>query len=565
MRIKSRLYSSLRSLFLLGCGAGAASLAIAQPSAQAGRLRSPWDDRLVTLTDASYTCPAKPMFARTTEAEGYYTDSHYSVIDPAKLAATEKADEDLTRLGQYAGKAADAYLEQGSRQAAQCAYALLAAAAKADAWTGRMPHLQGIYDQNWLLSGAGIAYLKVRNSGVGASGDDAAIAAWLARLAAPVSAYFDRQLGRPGSDAYNNHLYWAGLSLCAEGVATNDEATFLWGMDAYMRGVEAIRADGSLLAEMNRERRALHYQLYALGPLVMLAEFGEANGIDLYAEQSGALHRLVRFDTEALRDPDGFAETLGVAQDFKPPARGLEIGWAVPYAARFPDEAKALKLKEAIAAAPWLSFWQWGGAPPQPVLPRPALTPAQAAFEAKLKQGWDAEVARSFASDPSAEAAFLGDWCTMGDPASHSFIRRDEHGLSATNEHGDSSWARTAGKAEIAAPAWLGVKGSLSDGGRQIDWTNGTFWERCSAIGKAPQPFHLSGRWYSSVDSTHPCRLKQHGMQLKITCGRYGNAAGALQPDGTLSVTWSGRQIAGQVTADGRHILWANQTFWTHR
>ena len=59
-------------------------------------------------------------------------------------------------------------------------------------------------------------------------------------------------------------------------------------------GIEAI-PDGSLTAEMNRGEMALHYNLYALAPLIMLAELGLANGIDLYAYDDGAIHRPVKF------------------------------------------------------------------------------------------------------------------------------------------------------------------------------------------------------------------------------------------------------------------------------
>ncbi|GGG98413.1 alginate lyase family protein [Silvibacterium dinghuense] len=543
-------------------------MASGSATAQAARLRSPWDDRQIALTDAAYACPAIPAFARTTEVESAYIDSHYSIIDPVKEVAEEKADEPLTHLGQYAVRAADAYLAHGSRQAAQCTYALLTAAAKADAWTGKMPHRQGIYDQNWLLSGVAIAYLKVRNTGVGTAGEDAEIAAWMARLAVPVEVYFDQQLTHPGSDAYNNHLYWAGLSLCAQGIVGNHKAGFLWGMNAYRHGVEAIRGDGSLMAEMNRAGRALHYQLYALGPLVMLAEFGEANGIDLYAERNGALHRLVRFDVAAIEAPERIVKAVGVAQDYKPPASGLEIGWAVPYAARFPYAAKSLNLAEKIAAAPWVNFWQWGGAPPEPVLPRPALSAEDAAFEAQLKHDVAAEYARVFPENRAAESAIAGDWCTMGDPASHDTIARSADGLIATTDHGDSSQARVLQTekdkaAEIVAPGWLSVTGALDKSGTQIDWSNGTFWERCSAIHPAKQPLSLSGAWYGNVDFSQPCDVKQHGMRLTMACGKFGDATGELHADGSLDTDWSGRQIAGVVTPDGRHILWANQTYWT--
>lgn len=335
-------------------------LLLAVTASHAETLRSPWDDLKITLSDAPYTCPETPKFAKTLNVEGYYTDSHYSVIDPAKKAAYEKADQELVHLGQYAGAAADAYLNKGSKGAAACVYTLLDAAAKADAWAGDMPRGQGVYDQNWMLSGTAIPYLKVRNSGAGTPEQDAEIQKWFRHVATQVRDYFDEKHQRPNSDAWNNHMYWAGLSIAAQGIADNDKGAFKWGMAAYHQGVEAIEPDGSLKAEMNRESMALHYQLYALGPLIMLAELGEANGIDMYNQNHGAIHRLVKFDVAALEDPSIIAKAAGVQQRVSYPVSGQEIGWAVPYVKRFPDP----RLSAMIAKAPWVGFWQWGGAPP---------------------------------------------------------------------------------------------------------------------------------------------------------------------------------------------------------
>jgi poly(beta-D-mannuronate) lyase len=328
---------------------------------RAEELRSPWDGVKVEQTAVAYSCPTLPPFAKTLNINTYYTDTHASIIDPQKLAAFQEAAEAPTHFGQFAGAAADAYLSKGSRAAALCVYSLLDAAAKAEAWAGKMPGFQGVYMQNWELSGVAIPYLKVRQSKVGTPEQDAAIQRWLRLLAGRVREYFDVQIGKPDSDGWNNHLYWAGLAVAAEGIADEDRDGFNWGIMAYRRGLDAIQPDGSLTAEMNRAQMALHYHLYSVGPLIMLAELGEANGLDLYSEDHDAIHRLVNFCVAGLEDPTLLERRTGVPQVVPHPLAGLEIGWGVPYAHRFPNQ----RISSLIATAEWTRFWQWGGTPPE--------------------------------------------------------------------------------------------------------------------------------------------------------------------------------------------------------
>jgi poly(beta-D-mannuronate) lyase len=335
-------------------------LAVAATGARADKLLSPWDNVKVVTSDAPYACPAPPPFASTVEIGSYYIDSHASVIDPQKLAAFQKASDASTHLSQFAALAADAYLAKGSRAAALCVYSLLDAAAKAGAFAGKMPGFQGVYLQNWLLSAVAISYLKVRPSGLGTPAQDVEIQKWFALLAARVREYFDAEVVRLGSDGENNHIYWAGLAVAAQAIANDDHDAGQWALGAYRMGLHAIQPDGSLPAEMNRGQMALHYHLYALGPLILLAEFGEANGLDLYAEEDGALHRLVKFCIAGLEDPTLLQKRTGVAQVVTLPYAGSDIGWAVPYVRRFPNQ----QLSAFIAKAPWVRYSTWGGAPP---------------------------------------------------------------------------------------------------------------------------------------------------------------------------------------------------------
>lgn len=327
---------------------------------RADPLKSPWDGRPVPLTDAAYTCPDPPPFSKSLDAESYYSDAHHSIIDPVKKAAYERAAEAPDHLGQWTTQAADAYLRHGSRAGAQCVYTLLSAAAAAKAWSASMPTGQAHYVQKWLLAGTAMAYLKVRNTGVGTLEQDKEIQKWFGLLADQVIDYVDDKMKNPNSDAWNNHRYWAGLAVCAAGIARNNSREFHFGMEAFKAGVDEIGPSGVLPRELQRAGMALHYHLYALAPLIMLAELGEANGMDMYSENHNAIDRLANLCEHGLLHPEIFEKATGVQQNMPDKIAGATIGWAVPYVRRHPDA----QLSAWIAQAEYTSFWQWGGLPP---------------------------------------------------------------------------------------------------------------------------------------------------------------------------------------------------------
>ena len=257
-------------------------------------------------------------------------------------------------------RAADTYRTMGSRAAAQCAVAQILSLAQEHALTGKMSSSQAYYVQGWVVGAIAIAYLKVRDLNIQTPQQAETIGAWMHSIGEQTKNYYDSHK-RPGrGDAQNNHLYWAGVELVAIGVAANNRKDFDWAMATYDNGVNQIQPDGSLPLEMARGGRALHYHLYALAPLVLLAEFSEANHLDLYAHANGAIHRLVTFSIAGVKDPAPFVKATGVQQEISKTLDGDQIGWAPPYVQRFPN----LTLEQYIKSATNLSVYYLGGLPP---------------------------------------------------------------------------------------------------------------------------------------------------------------------------------------------------------
>ena len=327
----------------------------------ARHLRSPWDGKGVTLTNVAYACPSVNHLSPDLSTDRFYSDSKSSIIDPAKWKAYVESSGPVKQLGQQIVDAADAYRTTGSREAAQCAVRHMDAAAIDRVFTGKMSSNQAYYVQGWVIGAIAIAYLKVRDSGLVLAQQKRDILRWIVEVVHQTSTYYDSRRQKETGDSQNNHLYWAGVEISAAGVAANNRKLFNWGMDAYRAGIAEIGSDGTLALEMKRGQRALHYHLFAVSPLVYLAEFGEDNGLKLYADHDYAIKKLAVISTQGLIDNSLFAKASGIAQDTPNGApTAEEISWAKIYVARFPDPA----ISKLLAQAASLSYMYLGGLPP---------------------------------------------------------------------------------------------------------------------------------------------------------------------------------------------------------
>jgi poly(beta-D-mannuronate) lyase len=345
------------ALFCLAAGAADLTAAAEYP------LRSPWDGKLVTPTSAPYNCPATPNVPPDLITDGFYRldDPTHSIVDTVRQAAYQKSSGPVKAAGRAVVAAADAYRTTGSRQAADCTLKLIVAMAEQHSLTGKMSSNQAYYVQGWVVGAVAISYLKTRDAHLATPEEAKSIADWLASIGEQTKSYFDPRRAKGTSDARNNHSYWAGVELAAIGVAADNQADLDWAIAAYDAGVKQIRPDGTLPLEMARGKRALHYHLYALAPLVMIAEFGEANGMDLYAHSDGAIHRLADVSIAGLANPELFTKATGVQQEVPKQPSSDQIGWAPPYEHRFPNP----ELAKLIANAHTLSVYYLGGLPPK--------------------------------------------------------------------------------------------------------------------------------------------------------------------------------------------------------
>jgi poly(beta-D-mannuronate) lyase len=346
------------SVIVLTCVAALA----ASPRIQARpALHSPWDKDKIKLTNTPFDCPPTAHLSPDLTTDGFYSDKNSSIIDPEKWKAYTESSGPYKNLGNQAVAAADAFRANGSRAAAQCVLKLLNRAAADGVFTGKMSSRQAYYVQGWVIGALAIAFLKVRDSGLENAGEAAALTKWMKSVARQTTDFYDAAMARPNGESQNNHLYWAGVEIAAIAIAANDRSMFEWAVSTYKNGVRQITPEGTLPLEMRRGQRALHYHLYAIAPLVYLAEFGADNGMDPFAENGFALKRLVNRAIAGMEGSGYFDQVTGVKQDTPDgPPTAEQISWAKIYVKHFTEP----KISALLAQASALSYMYLGGLPP---------------------------------------------------------------------------------------------------------------------------------------------------------------------------------------------------------
>lgn len=294
--------------------------------------------QISTGTDDACGTPPTPIVALRTLSKYQGDDPTKSRIDPHSEAEYERTMEPVRTLTRRVVKAANAYRASGGRNnnAALCALKDL------DAWAslGALSRIENdkAYDtQGKTIAGLALAYLQVREVGLDESKRRRTVA-WLAAMADDLARYVSASRGK---SARNNHRYWSGLGVAAAGVAADRRELVAWGIESARIGLRQVGADGTLPLELERAERARDYHLYALAPLVLIAEIAAKNGVDLYAENEGALQRLETRVISSLDEPSYFETLTGRRQLAFPGGGGgvpsYRLAWLEPFNARFPS------------------------------------------------------------------------------------------------------------------------------------------------------------------------------------------------------------------------------------
>lgn len=147
-----------------------------------------------------------------------------------------------------------------------------------------------------------------------------AIEAWLAQRVADSDQSTGPIATRSQEIALSNknyHRLMREAVVMAHGALTGDAVSFRRGPRALAATLREMRMDGSLPLETSRGPKALWHQRIAVSTLLMIAEMGKVQGLDLYAmEVDGKrLKRAVDFLLQAMAEPDAVAPYAPERQD----------------------------------------------------------------------------------------------------------------------------------------------------------------------------------------------------------------------------------------------------------
>jgi hypothetical protein len=93
-----------------------------------------------------------------------------------------------------------------------------------------------------------------------------------------------------------------------------------------------------------------------------MAEFGAANGLNLYGRDHGALARLIARSMAGIENNQYFATKAGVPQDTPDEHKitSEDVVWLRPYLRRYPNA----DMSRLLEAAPHTPYEYLGGMPP---------------------------------------------------------------------------------------------------------------------------------------------------------------------------------------------------------
>ena len=153
-----------------------------------------------------------------------------------------------------------------------------------------------------------------------------------------------------------------------------------------------------------------------------------------------------------------------------------------------------------------------------------------------------------------------GTWYREGQTREPASVRQSGNTLTFTNEKGEVSRGHFESECVVVADDWQkGLRGQICSGNSQINWENGSMWQRGAATTTFPD---IAGKWYREGDRSKPAFVEQQQGSLDFTNENGGKSRGHFESFYVVVAnTWQGG-LRGQLNRTLTRIDWANGSSW---
>lgn len=302
-----------RTLLLLSLGTITSHAADLHPPA--GFSQPP---QVATTLKTKFTCPDAPApFTGQLDFRSKYegSDNARATLNPESDRAFREATREITQLEKQVVQETTRYQQDGDIRHVACVVSVLNMWAQADALTAKAVNHTGKSMRKWALASLSSAWLQLQYSPTrplaSAPQETKVIENWIGQIAdLTVQEWADLPL-----EKVNNHSYWAAWALMSSAVVTQRQDLFDDAMAIYRTATSQVDNEGFLGNELRRKQRAFSYHNYAIQPLVAIALFARANGVDVTRRKDDGLYRLGTRIIDSLDNPQAFANRAGEPQD----------------------------------------------------------------------------------------------------------------------------------------------------------------------------------------------------------------------------------------------------------
>ena len=320
------------------------------PARASGKVLVPFWPVKITVNLATHSanpCGTWPKAVKSLATKSRYdtSDASRTSVDPAAEKQYNKLIAPVREFSQKLVGFSNSFATTGGRNTdgAFCTIKGLSLWAKGKALTDAQTDIANFNRATFLVA-VSSAYIQVKQSVLLTSTDKAAIETWIGELTRQSRVFYQAKRDALQIEP-NNIQYWGGLGIAMAGVALNKSDDFDWGVSALPLGACTATKEGALPREIAREERAQHYHLFALQPLVGLAELAERNGRPGYSVCDGALHRIIKFTLDSVDNPAMVEALAGKKQLTLGKIKSdNDFAWLEIYASRFPQFQWASRL-----------------------------------------------------------------------------------------------------------------------------------------------------------------------------------------------------------------------------